>query len=111
LEEKYRQGKVTLEVLNEFKKYMAEIAKIMGGVPEQEPPTNKKRLKFQRSEHGSITSMDDGWRNWRQATIQDVGAIILFHDSCGELDEFVLPSLLQVLNYFSNQVDDDQMTK
>jgi hypothetical protein len=61
----------------------------MGGVPEQEPLTNEKKVwKSQHSEHGSITITDDGWRNWRQATIQDVGAIVLFHDSCGKLDEF-----------------------
>jgi hypothetical protein len=89
MEEKYRQGKIELEALNNWKQLTVELRKIMERVPVEEPRVNEKVVwSFLHSEYGNITISDDGWRNWRPATTEDVGAIVLFSDSLGAFEEF-----------------------
>ena len=89
MEEQYRQGKIELEALNSWKLCTADLRNIMEHIPEEEPRVNEKIVwKFQHSKYGSVTISDEGWWNWRQATTEDVGAIVLFRELLGDFEEF-----------------------
>ena len=89
MEEKYRHGKIELEVLNNWKHLSESVKNMMERMPEEEPRVNEKvTWNFPHSEYGNITISNDGSRNWRQATTEDVGAIVLFSDLCGRFEEF-----------------------
>jgi len=83
IEEKYRQGKVTLEALQSFKASMASIQKFKEDIPlkhYEDEPEKTAEWSFNHSEYGQITITDEGAKHWRQANVNDVGSIVLIHD-------------------------------
>mmetsp|Transcript_63989 Transcript_63989/g.74963 ORF Transcript_63989/g.74963 Transcript_63989/m.74963 type:complete len:383 (-) Transcript_63989:185-1333(-) len=79
IEQRFNEGKSTLEECNNLKGAFAETASIFENAEEDEDAEMEKtvRYSFKHSDHGDITITSEGWRHWRKATTDDIGMIVL----------------------------------